>query len=140
MAGFGKHMKGGGMEKSMDTRSKFALGSSPKPIKSFEMKVKQPGLGLKPIGDIRVPRKVRGELNMLAKGGMAQQAAIAISKKESGKYDKEGKRIKHAKGGSAKPGLWANINRRKRLGISRPKSKSTISAKAYANMKKGFPK
>ena len=44
------------------------------------------------------------------------------------------------KGGSAKPGLWANINRRKKLGISRPKSKSTISAKAYANMKAGFPK
>jgi hypothetical protein len=30
-----------------------------------------------------------------------------------------------------RPGLWANINRRKKLGISRPKSKSTI-----ANMKK----
>jgi hypothetical protein len=40
----------------------------------------------------------------------------------------------------AKNGLWANINRRKRLGISRPKSKSTISKEAYANMKKGFPK
>ena len=40
----------------------------------------------------------------------------------------------------AKQGLWANINRRKRLGISRPKSKSTISPEAYANMKKGFPK
>jgi len=39
-----------------------------------------------------------------------------------------------------KPGLWANINRRKRLGISRPKSQSTISPKAYANMKAGFPK
>ena len=44
------------------------------------------------------------------------------------------------KGGEAKPGLYANINRRKKLGISRPKSKSTISKKAYANMKKGFPK
>ena len=44
------------------------------------------------------------------------------------------------KGGSAKPGLWANINRRKRLGISRPKSQTTISKKAYANMKAGFPK
>ena len=44
------------------------------------------------------------------------------------------------KGGSSKPGLWANINRRKKLGISRPKSKTTISAKAYANMKAGFPK
>ena len=39
-----------------------------------------------------------------------------------------------------KPGLWANINRRKKLGISRPKSESTISPKAYANMKAGFPK
>ena len=44
------------------------------------------------------------------------------------------------KGGSSKPGLWANINRRKKLGISRPKSKTTISKEAYANMKKGFPK
>ena len=43
-------------------------------------------------------------------------------------------------GGSAKPGLWSNINRRKRLGISRPKSESTISKKAYENMRKGFPK
>ena len=40
----------------------------------------------------------------------------------------------------AKQGLYANINRRKKLGISRPKSKSTITKKAYANMKAGFPK
>jgi hypothetical protein len=39
-----------------------------------------------------------------------------------------------------KPGLYANINRRKKLGISRPKSKSTISKEAYSNMKAGFPK
>ena len=37
-------------------------------------------------------------------------------------------------------GLYANINARKKQGISRSKSKSTISPKAYANMKKGFPK
>ena len=37
-------------------------------------------------------------------------------------------------------GLYANINARKKKGISRPKSKSTITPKAYANMKKGFPK
>ena len=37
-------------------------------------------------------------------------------------------------------GLWANINARKKKGISRTKKKSTISAKAYANMKKGVPK
>ena len=40
----------------------------------------------------------------------------------------------------SKPGLYANINSRKRKGISRPKSKSTISKEAYANMKAGFPK
>lgn len=37
-------------------------------------------------------------------------------------------------------GLYANINARRKKGISRPKSKSTISDKAYANMKQGFPK
>ena len=36
--------------------------------------------------------------------------------------------------------LYANINRRKKFGTSRSKSKSTISDKAYANMKAGFPK
>ena len=35
--------------------------------------------------------------------------------------------------------LYKNINKRKKAGTSRPKSKSTISPKAYANMKKGFP-
>ena len=35
-------------------------------------------------------------------------------------------------------GLYANINARKK--ISRPKSKSTISPKAYSNMQAGFPK
>jgi len=39
-----------------------------------------------------------------------------------------------------KPGLYANINARKKAGTSRPKSKSTISDKAYAQMKAGFPK
>jgi len=38
-------------------------------------------------------------------------------------------------------GLYANIkNARKKAGTSRTKKKSTISKKAYANMKKGFPK
>jgi hypothetical protein len=39
-----------------------------------------------------------------------------------------------------KNGLYANINRRKKLGISRSKKKSTISPEAYKNMKAGFPK
>jgi len=40
----------------------------------------------------------------------------------------------------AKRGLYANINSRKKKGISRPKSKSTITPEAYANMKSGFKK
>ena len=40
----------------------------------------------------------------------------------------------------SKPGLYANINKRKKSGTSRSKSKSTITPKAYANMKAGFPK
>lgn len=39
-----------------------------------------------------------------------------------------------------KKGLYANINRRKKLGISRPKSESTVSAKSYKAMKSGFKK
>jgi hypothetical protein len=37
-----------------------------------------------------------------------------------------------------KPGLYANIAARKRAGTSRPKSKSTVSPKVYAQMKKGI--
>ncbi len=40
----------------------------------------------------------------------------------------------------AKKGLYHNINKRKKAGTSRTKKKSTISKKAYSNMKKGFPK
>ena len=40
----------------------------------------------------------------------------------------------------AKRGLYANINAKKKAGTSKPKSKSTISPEAYANMKAGFPK
>jgi hypothetical protein len=36
--------------------------------------------------------------------------------------------------------LYENINKRKKAGTSRSKKKSTISPKAYANMKAGFPK
>ena len=36
--------------------------------------------------------------------------------------------------------LYKNMNARKAKGISRPKSKSTITPEAYANMKAGFPK
>ena len=39
----------------------------------------------------------------------------------------------------AKKGLYHNINKRKKAGTSRSKKKSTISKKAYADMKAGFP-
>jgi len=38
-----------------------------------------------------------------------------------------------------RPGLYENMNNRRRLGISRSKKDSTVSAKSYSNMKKGFP-
>jgi len=38
------------------------------------------------------------------------------------------------------PGLYENMNKRKKAGTSRSKKNSTISKEAYANMKKGFPK
>jgi hypothetical protein len=37
-------------------------------------------------------------------------------------------------------GLYANMNARKKKGTSRSKKNSTISNKAYKNMKAGFPK
>ena len=40
----------------------------------------------------------------------------------------------------SKPGLYANINKRKKAGTSRSKKKYTITPKAYARMKAGFPK
>jgi|TARA_R110000822_G_C15129940_1_gene475006 hypothetical protein len=43
-------------------------------------------------------------------------------------------------GKTAKKGLYYNINQKKKAGTSRSKSKSTISAKAYKNMKSGFKK
>ena len=39
-----------------------------------------------------------------------------------------------------KKGLYYNINQKKKAGTSKPKSKSTITAKAYKNMQAGFPK
>ena len=36
--------------------------------------------------------------------------------------------------------LYENINKRKKAGTSRSKKKSTISDKAYANMKACFPR
>jgi len=39
-----------------------------------------------------------------------------------------------------KNSLVANINRRKRAGTSRSKRRSTVSKKAYGDMRRGWPK
>jgi hypothetical protein len=39
-----------------------------------------------------------------------------------------------------KNSLVNNINRRKRAGKSRPKSKSTVSKRAYRDMQRGWPR
>jgi len=39
-----------------------------------------------------------------------------------------------------KKGLNANINARRKKGKKKKKKKSTISKKAYKNMRRGFPK
>ena len=36
--------------------------------------------------------------------------------------------------------LYENMNKRKKAGTSRSKKNSTVTKKAYDNMKKGFPK
>ena len=43
-------------------------------------------------------------------------------------------------GKMAKKGLYYNINKKKKAGTSNTKKKSTITAKAYKNMKSGFKK
>ena len=43
-------------------------------------------------------------------------------------------------GKMARKGLYYNINKKKKAGTSNSKKKSTISAKAYRNMKFGFKK
>jgi len=41
---------------------------------------------------------------------------------------------------TAKKGLYYNINKKKKAGTSRSKKNSTITPKAYKNMKSGFKK
>ena len=44
-----------------------------------------------------------------------------------------------ARNGKLEMSLYENINKKKKSGTSRTKKKSTISPKAYADMKSGFP-
>ena len=47
---------------------------------------------------------------------------------------------KTATGKKVKKGLYYNINQKKKSGTSNTKKKSTITSKAYKNMKSGFKK
>ena len=103
------------------------------------------------MGDISLRGQGRA---LLKKGGKAMDESMVHEGMESMKMEaketrmekkgfrenKKGKMVKAKMAKGGKPGLWANINARKKAGTSRPKSESTISPKAYANMKAGFPK
>ncbi len=53
---------------------------------------------------------------------------------------KESKYHETKEGKMARKGLYYNINQRKKKGISRSKSESTISKKAYKSLLSGFKK
>jgi hypothetical protein len=147
MSGLGKQMRGSGIAKIINARTPFAEGGE------AEDQDYNSDESSKDYSQGRRERQVRPDekdkssyRDKLKKGGRAGYvqgggAKVGEVKVKIPPYLKKGMvKMGFKKGGSAKPGLWANINRRKKLGISRPKSKSTISAKAYANMKAGFPK
>jgi hypothetical protein len=136
MSGLGKQMRGSGIAKIQNQSTPFEEGGRADYVKGGGAKV----------GEVKVkipPYLKKGMVKMgFKKGGAALKK---VDKEKNPGLSKLPTEVRNKmgymkKGGSAKPGLWANINRRKKLGISRPKSKSTISAKAYANMKAGFPK
>jgi len=149
MSGLGKQMRGSGIAKIINARTPFEKGgeaedqdySSDESSKDYSQ-----GRRHTQAGPDKRPSNDKDYRNVLKKGGRAGYvqgggAKVGDVKVKIPPYLRKGMvKIGLKKGGSAKPGLWANINRRKKLGISRPKSKSTISAKAYANMKAGFPK
>ena len=149
MSGLGKQLRGSGIAKVLNQRTSFGDGGdADKGITPVEK-------GIKPIDPVEEAftkaisneeaqkhmkrhKKASGGRAGYVQGGGAKVGEVKV---KIPPYLKKGMvKMGFKKGGSAKPGLWANINRRKKLGISRPKSKSTISAKAYSNMKKGFPK
>jgi hypothetical protein len=118
-------------------RGVFKKGGTTMPSIPPYLKKGMKKIGLKDGGQTKISKVMKefksGELHSGKKGPVvkSRKQAIAIALSEAGKS-------KMAKGG--KPGLWANINARKKAGTSRSKSESTISPKAYANMKAGFPK
>ncbi len=87
-----------------------------------------------------------GEPTRLALSAHAWGEAVPKTKAAAAKLAAKGHRLleRYAKTKSVKAraphknSLVANINRRKKAGTSRPKSRSTISRAAYQNMKEGW--
>ena len=135
MSGLGKQFKGTGIARVLHQSTPFKEGGRTGYVQGGGAKV----------GEVKVkipPYLRKGMVKMgFKKGGSVLKK---VDKEKNPGLSKLPTEVRNKmgymkKGGSVKPGLYANINRRKKLGISRPKSKSTISKKAYANMKKGFP-
>jgi len=80
-------------------------------------------------------RKAAAE-NSAHRAGKKTEARKSVKKTTTRKTTAE----KGAHAASAKNSLVANINRRRKAGISRSKSNSTVSEDAYANMRAGWPK
>ena len=97
-------------------------------MESMKMESKETGMEKRGFRETKKGKMVKEKM---AKGGSTTPVIPPALKKGM-------KKIGLKNGG--KPGLWANINARKKAGTSRSKSESTISPKAYANMKAGFPK
>lgn len=79
----------------------------------------------------------------MTENSSAQQAAIAIAKQKSGKYNKEGKRIKEDTITEEKPGLYANIHAKRRRikngsgeRMRKPGSKGAPTAQAFKDAQK----
>jgi hypothetical protein len=98
----------------------------------------RPSRGMGAIKESKMPKGVTKkrrddtDFTQYKKGGSIK----SIDKLSKQKLDTT--RIGKKEGGPV--GLYANMNARKKKGISRDKSESTIDPKAYANMKAGFPK
>jgi hypothetical protein len=65
--------------------------------------------------------------------------SVKVTSTEDSAMATKKKAARKTKRASKKNSLVANINRRKRAGKSRSKSKSTVSRKAYDDMQHGWP-
>jgi len=122
-----------------DTES-FKKGGKIKPKKAFlGLAVKALPTSLIGIGADKLLKNSSTARSVASNLGIGGNQLSKYYEDQNTQPDQNTKKLKTG-GGATKPGLWANINRRKRLGISRPKTESTISKEAYSNMKKGIHK